>query len=159
MPSTLPSAPPSVLLQMRSVIISSKHSRFRHRLQSHPCRCTCGKSRCSFSHPAQVWVSFCLDVWQGAWPELPSSTLGLIGFWAARSEAELSPSSGSTAACAGPFPGRYRASTCQTALAGSPDVGFWPFPHRGQGQIPSLEAPIGCLCLCLLMTLKAVSCG
>lgn len=91
-------------------------------------------------------MSFCLDVWQGVWPELPSGTLGFIGFWGARGEAELSPSSGSAAACAGPFPGRRGASSCQTALAGGPDVGFWLLPHQGQGQIPSPEAPIGCLC-------------
>lgn len=84
-------------------------------------------------------MSFCLGVWQGVRPELPSSTLGLTGFWDVRGEAELSASSGNSMVCASPFPRRYRASICQTALAGSPDVGFWLFPHQGQGQIPSSD--------------------
>lgn len=104
-----------------------------------PRRCTCGKRRCSFSRLAQAWVSFCLGVWQGVQLRLPSSTLGLTGFWDARGEAELSASSGNAVACAAPFAGRYGASICQTALAGSPDVGFWLFPHQGQGQIPSSD--------------------
>lgn len=51
---------------------------------THPCRCTCGKRHCSFSHQAQLWVSFCWGAGQGEQPELPSRTLALGGFgsWA-----------------------------------------------------------------------------
>jgi len=107
------------------------------------------KQALAFPRPVRLWGWLCLDLHQGARPQLPASTRGLTAFWGARGEAELPPRSGSAAAVQLPFPGGS-----ERAAPGA----VWLVPHQEQGQIPSPEAPIRCLCLCLLMALKAAGC-
>lgn len=150
--SALPSATWSVLLHVRTVIISwnSWYSCLRCRLQPHPCRFTCGERGCSFPR-----LPRCVCHSGRVQPELASGSLGLRGCRVARGEAELSTSSSSTKARGSLF----QEVPCTSQLPWLAALG-WDFGCSllGTRAVPFRWGSIW-VSLCFSVTLKAMSCG
>lgn len=136
--SALPSATWSVLLQMRTVIISrnSWYSCLRCRLPSHPCRFTCGQRGCSFPRLHRCGCHFGRE-------RSPSSHLAALAWEVAGlQEMRLSfPHPPVAPRHAAPFSRSFRAPLSCPGC--SPGVEFRLFPARDKGWFLPLRLRMG----------------